>query len=298
VVLDKDKYQIASSIDENMLRAFKGDRSAALNFFIDLLSHELTVPERYSNSTYCDGVPYPHIFLNIFAFQDEDGRMCIPAFTNPSHAKSFNPQAVQDNILVSEPLRCRRVSGSELFQLTPDDWWIILNPNQDVAKELSPWELSLLKKGAESIPEIIEEVFSQDIPAPIKISASTDDQFKSLRRLLIEHCESDNRITKLYLSKEIPPDESAPIPMIGILVDSPYLSDQDAVLENIRGVANLAQIGSTKPKLFIGSENSPGIMLRLFLDAPPFYVNQIYLNQKPTEPRTKWGLPFFRRAFR
>ncbi len=290
---DDNNYNIASSIDENMLCAFKGDRGAAVNFFIQLLNHELTVPERYSNSKYCDAVTYPHIFLNIFAFQDEEGRTCIPAFTNPAHAKSFNPQAVQDNTAISEPLRCRKVSGSELFKLTPDDWWIILNPNQEVAKELSPWELSLLKKGEESIPEIIEEVFSQDTPTPIKISASTDDEFRSLRSFLIEHCKSDNRITKLYLSKEIPYNESATIPLIGILVDPLYIADQDAILENIRGVANLEQVGTAKPRLFIGSEDAPGIMLRLFLDAPPFYINQ-----KPIEPVSKWGLPFFRRAFR
>ena len=270
-------------LDVLIERAFTGDRSAATFFFEQMLDTQLLVPERYSNPPVKkdEEVNYPHLFLNILGYLDSE-RVCVPAFTQADHASSF----------VSPAPRCRAIRGSELLTLVPDDWWIIVNPTQEVAKELSPWEIALLRQGRESIAEIVAEVFTHDTPTPLRVTTPNDDEFDNLRKALTEHCATDKRIRKLFLLQEVSLDEGLPVPLIGVIIHPVFAEDEDAVLEQVRGTANLSQIGGANPRIFIGTEDKPGMMLKLFLGSPPLYESTAEFES------ARWGIPFFRRAFR
>ena len=74
-----------------------------------------------------------------------EGQQCLPIFTEKAFVEAWAEREIP----------CTKKSFSGLLWLVPEDAWMYLNPGQEIGKELTAWELSQLRIGAESIPDLV-----------------------------------------------------------------------------------------------------------------------------------------------
>src|SRR5262245_14534021 len=107
-----------------MLLASDGDENAARSFYSLYLTHNFIVPERYQDYQLNHVPSYPNDFVNVLGVQS-DSRVIVPAFTDLALLKDWCHQE----------LRYKELTGSKLLELMPADWWICINPGDEVEKE-------------------------------------------------------------------------------------------------------------------------------------------------------------------
>lgn len=247
-----------SEIEESMVLALDGNRSATAKFFEQFLTDSLYVPERFQAMPVSDQPRYPNEFMNILGLEDGD-RTIIPAFSRVNLIEEWCGQELQH----------KAITGRELLSLVPEEWWVTVNPGLDIEKELSPWELSQLKAGSSSIRILLEELYPPDQPEILEFEEVEETDYPELKKVIIKKAKEHPEISKLYLAK-IEEDE-ATVLILGVEASGEDVISTDELEDSLRRVIDLAQIGGDPVRIRIGDSVEGNLLLGAFSKVNPFY---------------------------
>ena len=206
----------------------------------------------------------PDDFLNILGVQDSD-RVVVPVYSDPEGPLAWTGQT----------MRVRKLRGEKICELTPDEWWIALNPHEEIGKEFSPWEVKELKiGGSDAIPTLLQDSFQDEVLQPISVEAVKDGEYPELLSSLTREAESRKDIAALYVLRERSEDlegqERSSI-LLGIVTrtkDPERMREQKALFQS---VAEKALIGGEGLKTFIGYNSNSSVELSIFRKAKATY---------------------------
>jgi hypothetical protein len=248
-------------------RAADGDESAASLFFTlfpELIWH---APSR-GNLAEPGKVGYPNDLYGFLAVKTQDYTIA-PIFSDASFAEEWS----------GRPIHCRQVTGRHVMETLPDEWWIGVNPGQEVEKEISPWEITLLKKEhPEAIKELVRELF--EVPLIREISTRTPDptEYAQLVNALRAFAHDQPAILELFLLERLAEDideNQVQELLLGASLDDTVLIDQGLTVQDMQtavtSIAEIAQIGAAKIKVFTGVWGTTSIALLSFAESAPFY---------------------------
>lgn len=261
---------VEHNITTLLQRAAEGDESAASLFFALFPQVIWHAPGR-GNLEEPGGVEYPNDFYGFLAVKTAECTI-IPVFSELRFAEEW----------AGRPLQCREVTGRHLLETLPEEWWIGVNPGQEIEKELSPWEITLIKKEhPEAIKELVRELF--EIPLVREISTKTPDplEYPQLVSELTSFAQEQPAILELFLlermAEDIDENQIQEI-LLGVSLDDTVLIDQGKTVLDmhsaITSVAEIAQIGATRIKVFAGVWGTTSIALLSFVECPPFYQRE------------------------
>lgn len=246
-----------------MFEALEGDSRAARTFFECLLGARFFVPERHQERPLSDAPPYPNDLLNILGIK-APGRVIVPIFTRSELIEGWCGVA----------LHYRTLGFSELLSIVPDEWWVCLNPGAEVEKEISPWELGLLKGGPQVIDELIAEFESDNTAPTVQIRAPGETEYGELRRGLLDFSSAEGEVSKIYLLREEGGEHREPTVLIGV----ECFSSERTVLDRIKGLveaeAARGLIGSESARVLVGGTETNNFALTLFSKAEPIFKRE------------------------
>ncbi len=246
-----------------MFEALEGDSRAVRTFFECLLGARFLVPERHQDRPLSDTPPYPNDLLNILGIK-APGRVIVPIFTRGELIEGWCGVA----------LRHRTMGFAELLAIMPDEWWLCLNPGAEVEKEISPWELGLLKSGPQVIDELIAEFESENSAPTVQIRAPGDTEYGELRRGLLDYAAGEPQVARLFLLREEGGEHREPIVLVGV----ECFSSERPVLDRIKGTveaeAARGLIGGEAARILVGGKETNNFALTLFRNAEPLFTRE------------------------
>lgn len=248
------------ALEHALAVAIDGDASAQRRFFEVLLEATLVVPERHQPRPLTDSPRYPNEFFNVLGLQHGE-RVVVPVFSRADGIERW----------CGNPLRHRMLRFSDLLATIPDEWWVCVNPGGGVEKELSPWELGLLRSGRAGIAEIVEDLGAATATTTVEIRALKDGEYPELRRLLGEFATSCIDISRVFILREEGGGERTAVVLIGVEC---FTSDQpglDKVREEVGVVAGRGLIGAEPFRVFVGGRTTNNFKLTLFAQAEPVF---------------------------
>lgn len=137
-----------NTLSEKLKRAADGKETDIKDFFTALLTSKIFIPSLpKAPSTPMIGSLKTESDT-AYQYIDYEESRCIPIFSSQEFLEEWadgNMQFVEE-------------AFSTFLWSIPSDVWAYLDPAQDVGKELSPWEIQLLKLGEDSIEELIHGV--------------------------------------------------------------------------------------------------------------------------------------------
>ena len=252
-------------------RAADGEEAAASVFFKLLPELIWYVPSR-SLLEDQEVVEYPNDIYGFLAIKTEEFTI-VPIFSDAAFCQEWAG---------GRSIQCREVTGKHLLETIPEDWWIGINPGQEIEKELSPWEIILLKKDhPEAISELIRELF--ETPLIRELSTRTPDttEYLALVNALTSFAEVHPAILELFLLERLAEDvdENQVLELLlGVSLNDAELIDQGKTVQDmqseIASIADIAQIGGTRIKVFAGVWGTTSIALLSFAESVPFYTRE------------------------
>jgi hypothetical protein len=268
--LSEDNFNLqlsTSEIETALELASKGDRTAAETFFRSFLRYSWLVVSRYQSFTLNSLATYPSDIMDYLAIKHGD-RVVVPLFT--SNKKLINWS--------SRSFSYRTVLGGIVLNSLPNDWWIEINPGDEgVTKELSPWEINLIKKQRfESLNEIIDELYANESESSeVVINEANNFEYGDLFLNLINEAKDISQLSALYLLEQQLEEGNKKL-LLGILLQEGYdLTLTKAEIKHLNThFTNLTRrylIGDYLLTSFIGDEKDPN--LALFVNFEPFYIN-------------------------
>ena len=117
----------------------------------------------------------------------QEGDECVPIFTEEAFVAEWAAQSI--------PVERKRFES--LLWMISEDTWLYLNANQEVGKEITPWEIELLKKGRDAVPELAAAQ-SEHHPEEIEVNSDTAI-YPELKRQLIAVLELVPELEEAFL---------------------------------------------------------------------------------------------------
>ena len=125
--------------------AERGDNEAIKEFYQKVLETELFIPLKPGFY----GPENEVLTQERFMVVEQANKKVIPVFTKHEYLVHWG----------AHPENSAEKTFKALMRIITDDVWIYLNPNQEVGKEFSPWELEKLREdGANAVAEIMAEL--------------------------------------------------------------------------------------------------------------------------------------------
>lgn len=263
----KEEPAVNKEIEESMSLASFGYEDAARRFFEAFLSGPLFVPERYQERPIANLPEYENDFVNVLGLQD-GSRVIVPVFTDPSYIETW----------CGNPLSYKSVNGQKLFEMLPEEWWISVNPGSEIEKEISPWEVDLLRGGTSGIDAILAELFPREVTELLEVRPVRENEQRDLKLELAQFAASHPEIARLYMLIEIGRDideEDVVTLLLGVQAEIRASDEADSLREEIKGMAERALIGSGEAvRVMIGTSIEDNLMLGMFRKEKPFYERQ------------------------
>lgn len=255
-----------SPIDQFLRAAAEGSRESAAEFFA-LFMHTLhVVPTKDQTEPFKNIAIYPNNFLNVLAITDKD-RILVPAFSEAQHMNTWSSGATKS----------RTMTGRDLLNILPNDWWVIFNPGQELAKELSPWEISKLRGGIDGINEVLDDLFPKESIRPFEIGPLDLEKHAQLITGLKAAGATLDGVGSIFLAREHGENElgeELETILIGVVAASPQISEGELneLSDQVRAAAERSLIGDPIPlKVFAGTSLN-NLTLELFRGLEPIYV--------------------------
>jgi hypothetical protein len=257
---------MTTSLEQLLLAAVEGDRTAAERFLELFLAQSFFVPERRQAQKMSDQPNYPNEFLNMLGIQDKE-RVVVPLFTRQELIAEW----------CGNTLAARSMKTSEILNHMPEDWWICVNPAAEAEKEISPWEIELLRGGAANIPAILDELYQHTIVEPLEVQPVQTYEYEALHRELKDYASRQKQIEKLYLIRQTGKDIDETI-INKLLLGAEISTDSEGELENIKqelqALADRCQVGGDKVTLFSAQSGKGDMSFGLFGKSIPFYTRE------------------------
>ncbi len=250
-----------STLTKSLQSAGMGSSKEIGDFFTTLLESSVFIPLRKESGAGSPVLGEQTLESLPYLFVEYEEHKCIPLFSE----EEFLHHWAEREMLVSEE------SFKSFIWTLPQNTWLYLNPNQEVGKEISPWEIELLKQGADAIPDLVEGVIETE-QEDLAIEAP-GEALMPLTKALLPVLEIYEELEEAYLLSIREADSQSPRALIGIRYSKKL---PESKLSYIREeLQNAAEEHLLKPYtgIFIvddlGELNS--ISHNLFLDATPFY---------------------------
>jgi hypothetical protein len=188
---NSEKEQELTSLME---RALVRDAEALSSFYKQFLTSKFFVPSktqkiRIKNSFQTDAYP----LFSLLSLTIEE-KVYTPIFTSKERFLLW----CQERELEYYELQGDRIIDS----IPPENFWIIMNPNAEIEKELSPWEIEKLCEGEESISEIVEDYLSDEQIRDVQIRLVEEEEYSHLKDALRQFCSETIAIETLYFFLE------------------------------------------------------------------------------------------------
>lgn len=174
-----------------MRLAFEGDREAAEKFFTLLFNTHLAVPARKQAHPLSDSPIYPNELIDILGVQAGE-RVIVPVFSRDDLIQEW----------CGTTLKSRSMSLVDILRILPEEWWLILNPGQEVEKEFSPWELAHLRNGSEGVPALLHDLEQINDERSAQVFPLEKDEYLPLKAAIVEFGKSHPDITSIFALKE------------------------------------------------------------------------------------------------
>jgi hypothetical protein len=250
-----------STLTKALQSAGIGSSKEIEEFFSTLLKSSLFIPLRRESGNQNPVVGEQSIESLPYLFVDYEEHSCIPVFSE----EEFLHHWAEREILVSED------SFKSFIWTLPQNTWLYLNPNQDVGKEISPWEIELLKQGVDAIPDLVEGVIETE-QEDLAIEPPAEE-LMPLTKVLIPILELYEELEEAYLLSIREADSESPRALVGIKYTTPLPENK---LSYIRSeLQNAAEEHLSRPYTGIFIVDDLGldesINHNLFLDIGPFY---------------------------
>ena len=129
-----------------MEESTSGDRSTLESFYTAFLECEFVIIKRASQAASPREPKYPTEFFPFLGIRGGD-KTWLPIFTGPAALNEWSTQEMESQTIL----------GREVLERIPGEWWLALNPGNEISKEFSPWEISTLRSGPEGIKAAAED---------------------------------------------------------------------------------------------------------------------------------------------
>ena len=164
-----------------------------------------------------------------------------------------------------------KVRFASLIWEVEKETWMHLNPGQEVGKEISPWEIELLKQGPDAVPEIAAEIsgVSEDIEV-----RSDPDLFPDLKRQLRPVLELFAEIEEAFLVSVTSPEMGEGCPILGLRHKGLDTKKLDYLNGELRTIVE-QHFDTDKDLVFvkdIDNKKDPNVIF--FREVTPFYIAQ------------------------
>lgn len=250
-----------NTLSQSLKKAAEGKETDIKEFFSTLLLSKLFIPSlSKSNPTPTIGALKTEADT-VYQYIDYEDSRCIPIFSSQESLEEWADGNMQ---FIEEPF------SSFLWKI-PSDVWAYLDPGQDIGKELSPWEIELLKLGEDSIEELIHGVQETE-QENFEIEDATEvlNQAKAPLVNILEAYEIIEECYLLALREAEGQDERA---LVGLKYNAELDSDKRDLIR--QEIASALKDLLPKPhcEAFIVDDlYDPNSMNHaLFLDYPAFY---------------------------
>ena len=254
---------VNSLIEDSILQASEGNREAIKNLLLGLLKGPIYVPNREQTLKLTHQPVYPAELTSILGVQDNE-RVIVPVFSRSDFIKDW----------FEKELFYKCYSGTSLFNILPDDWWLCINPGQEVEKDISPWEITKLKEGENSLPEILAEITSEtDVINTIEYKNIAEGEYLELINQLKGLAAKEHIIDKMHILIEVTQTtegKNLEKLVIGVECDTLENNVIEKTKEEVKKVCDYNLIGSIDCKVLCAASGN-NILLGIFKDSTPFY---------------------------
>lgn len=255
----------ADALSDALDRASDESSIENLTAFYELLLHsDLHIPERTQEQPLSQQPRYPNEFLNILGVQNKE-TVFVPVFSSAEAAEEWSGQK----------LRLRIMRLSDLLNLVPDGWWLILNPGSESEKDISSWEIDLLKGGAQSIPALVDELLVEEAVHDVELQPLAPERFPQLMKALTDVAGATPEVKKLFLLQETGKtvsEKSVSALILGVLIAPEGMPRREEIQDALSDAGALSLIGAERLKVRCGDSVEGNLMLGIFAGHTPFYT--------------------------
>jgi hypothetical protein len=258
--------------------AADGLPGAVEGFFRTLLKCEVYAPTHASEEQTALAIignttPADHNFVTIVY----DGKECLPIFTREEFLYAWAGNTVPYT---------RKDFRSLIWRLGKETW-MYLNSNQEVGKELTPWEIELLRKGEEAIDELAraqsEEPFDD-----IEVRAASD-LYPELKRALIPILQIYPELQEAFIVAVKEGGSEEEKPLVGIRYSKISEGKRAYLKSELEYLLEQEQHNPCGNFMLIDDlDNEASPNLELFANATPFY----FAPKQERETGSRWHQAF------
>ncbi|MCB0331890.1 MAG: SseB family protein [Bdellovibrionales bacterium] len=264
----QDSQDELTPLEKHLNISCEGDKDAARLFFEEFLASSVVVPERYQSQPLSDSPRYPNDFFNLLGIQAGESKAVIPVFAREVLIEEWCGQHLQ----------AQTMTGAELLERVPEEWWLTLNPGSEYGKDFSPWELEQLRGGTEQIPALIDELFPAYIAEQLEVKPLDSTEHEALIEALKEVASSLPELYALYAldqSGQTSDGEELSLLLVGAeFTDSTTTSEAQVARDQIESTAQKALIGANPVRLYTGTTSNRELTLGIFLKTEPLFTRQ------------------------
>lgn len=258
-----------------LLGAAADDRPGAVEAFFECLLRSsiyipLTTPVAPDQIEQQDAAPSASIAgdglgKHNFVTVQYDGRECVPIFSEKPFVEDW----------ADRELACAYKPFKTVLWLLSADSWMYLNPSQEIGKELTDWEIDLLKRGAEAIPELAAGVRDEPLTEiEVRADAGLYPEFK---KKLLPILELYPELEQAFLVAVKEGGSDAEKPMIGLRWAGGNKGKREYVKSEIENAAAELRPGGID-SIFVADdlENPKSPNHTIFGEATPFFFRKPY----------------------
>ena len=197
-----------------------------------------------------------------------EGKFSVPIFSEMAFLRSW----------AGDDLRCAQEPFLTILASLPPDFWLHLNPSQEYGKEFSPWEIDRLKRGPESVEEVVFELAA--FPDELEVD-SGGHLFGDLKRQLLPILESYSGVREAFLLSVSGDELGQGLPFLGLRCAGISSEGLDGLRAELRSVVD-SGVGGVRDILLVDDiDNFANTRALLFKEQLPFYVAQRKLETPP-----------------
>ncbi len=240
-------------------KASRGERDSLKDFYNLLWDLNVIIP--VVPDFYVKAFGFNPKSKDVFAITNVDNKLILPIF---SKKEIFMNWATKEVLNVVKPFKT-------FIWLLPENVWVHLNPNQDIGKEFSPWEIEILKKsGLKAIDEIIDEVTpNYETEYELEKNPSFYDNYKKKLRTVFEVYEEIEEAFLITL-KNIDRDFNSVI--IGFKQKKLNSLKMKSLTLEIKEMARVVVKDNVEIQVVYDINDSRSHYSFLFNDVVPFYI--------------------------
>ena len=230
---------------------------AAEAFFELLLRSDIYIPTegQVPQTNTASEIGKSHVDDLGFVTVSYEGQECLPIFSDLNYLYHWAEREIPYS----------KKSFSSLLWLVGNNLWLYLDSNQEVGKEISAWEISLLRKGKDAIAELVAASGDNGLLS-VEVEIGSD-LYPELKRKLLPVLELSKNLDEAFIVAVKEDGSENSKPTLGLKysqitsAERQYLRDEFRLVGEDYGLVIFDDLGS-------GSNDN------LFTDATPFFIRQ------------------------